>query len=271
MSRLPPGSRNLSPPGDGALRCRLRGLPHLPRRGCRGIRDSRPRDSRVMRRHPGVLGLPRQPRDPALGRQALEDASAQPAADLRRLPRRPQHHPEVRHSHRPSDPGLRVERPRQGVQGRHLRRRHVQRLPLDGRVGTPNPFARPPGLLDQSLQHSRDMLQVPQGRHERLHGRHPWTAGRTWGDRCSHLHHLPRGARHSVAGRSTLTRLALARGAGHLFSLPRVGRPQREVRGQERSPRVLHRFVPRAQERGRRSARRQLRLVPRRAPHPAEP
>ena len=88
------------------------------------------------------------------------------------------------------------QRARPGQQGRHLRRRHLQRLPLHRRDGAQDPLPGPPGLGDQPLQHPDDLRQVPQRHRQRLLGGHPRQAGRPWRDRRSGLHPLPRRARH---------------------------------------------------------------------------
>ena len=180
------------------------------------------------------------------------------------LPREPRPHDQARNPDRPPDPDLRDQRPRPGHRGRRLPRRHLQRLPLHRRHRPQDPAARQPRLDHQPLQHSRHLRQVPPGRRAGLPGGHPRPARGARRDRRAGLHHLPRRARHPVTGRPALAGVALQGRRGDLLAVPRVGGAQREVRPADRPPGHVHRLLPRPEEQGRRHARGQLRVVPRR-------
>ena len=271
LPRLPrrPGHRPAPDRREAVLR-RLRRVQDLPRAGVGRLPGARPRCARHLRRHAALLELPRQPRRAAVLRAALAHAPVQPAGDVRLLPREPRHHLEVRHPHQHPGADLQLVGARARHQGRRLRRRHLLRLPLHRRLGAQDPRSRRPHIEHQPLQHPGHLRQVPQGDRGRLQRGDPREARRPGRDRRAGVHHLPRRARDHLAVGPALAGVAVARRRGDLLTVSRVHPPQREVRPAGRTPGHVHRLLPRAQEQGRRHPRRQLRVVPRRSPHPAE-
>ena len=131
-----------------------KGCRDLPRRGLRGVSFARPGEPwRACEDMPHCSDCH--------GTHDILPSTAQRSSvhptnlprHVRQVPREPRYHDQVRHPHRPPDPDLRPLGPRQGDQGRRLRRGELQRLPLHRRHRAQDPVAGITGIEHQPLQH----------------------------------------------------------------------------------------------------------------------
>ena len=241
-------------------------LLQLPRGRPGDARAERPRPEERWRRGAGLHDLPRQDsRVPAARRARLAGREAQPARDLRRLPREPGVPGEARARAGAADRGLRPERPRPRARERQREGRLLLRLPrrTRRRQGEGRRVAHQP------LERALDLRAVPQGGRDRLRGQHPRPGGRPRPRRSARLHRLPWRARDPGARGARLAREPRARVERHLRSLPRRRAAGLEVQPAAGQGPRLRGQLPRPGGTRRLAKRRQLRLLPRRPQHPA--
>ena len=234
----------------------------VPRQGRRRLRQEHPRhEARGRQQVRRLLHLlPRHAQHlPAEG-PALAGLPAEPAGDLREVPRQPGHDQEGQHRRAGRGHGagrregplqpLQAERPRPGgAQVRARRLGGLQRLPRHAR----HPAAHRPEVEDQPRQHPHDLRRLPQRRARAVQrerprpGAHQRQEAPQRQERAD-LHGLPPLAQHRPDHRRRLeaaqpraVRHLPRRPAGHLpRDLPRAGHGARlrEGRPLQRLPRL---------------------------------